>query len=79
MKMIENGIIREMTAEEENQLRQTQTPENKLSQLRANLAETDYIACKIAEGSATIEEYSEQIAQRETWRQEIRELEGAEG
>jgi hypothetical protein len=43
--------------------------------LKSQLANTDYIAAKIAEGSATVEEYAEKIAQRQAWRQEISELE----
>ena len=78
MKTMENGITREMTAAEKQQLEKAQTPEIRLSRLKTSLAETDYIACKIAEGSATIEEYSELIALRELWRQEIRALESAE-
>lgn len=47
----------------------------KISELKQKLTETDYIACKIAEGSATVEEYSEIITQREAWREEINKLE----
>lgn len=47
----------------------------KISELKANLAATDYIAAKIAEGAATREEYSEQIKQRAAWREEINKLE----
>lgn len=43
--------------------------------LKAKLRETDYVVIKIAEGAATTEEYSEVIAQRETWRARINELE----
>ena len=43
--------------------------------LKSQLAGTDYIAAKIAEGSATVEEYAGQIAQRQAWRQEITGLE----
>jgi hypothetical protein len=43
--------------------------------LKSQLAGTDYIAAKIAEGSATVEKYAEKIAQRQAWRQEIAELE----
>jgi hypothetical protein len=43
--------------------------------LKSQLTGTDYIAAKIAEGSATVEEYAEKIAQRQAWRQEIAELE----
>lgn len=44
--------------------------------LKKKLADTDYIACKIAEGAATLEEYAEIIAQREEWRTQINELMG---
>jgi hypothetical protein len=43
--------------------------------LKSQLTDTDYIAAKIAEGSATIEEYAEKIARCQAWRQEIAELE----
>ena len=49
----------------------------KIRVLKSNLAETDYIASKIAEGAATTADYAEQIAQRAAWRREIRELENA--
>jgi hypothetical protein len=42
--------------------------------LKQKLAETDYIAAKIAEGSATVEYYADKIAQRQAWRQEINAL-----
>lgn len=44
--------------------------------LKKKLADTDYIACKIAEGAATLEEYAEIRAQREAWRAQINELMG---
>lgn len=46
-----------------------------IARLKAKLAATDYIAAKIAEGSATTEEYADKIAEREAWRREINELE----
>ena len=49
----------------------------RVAELKAKLAETDYIAAKIAEGAATKEEYADVIAQREIWRVEIRTLEEA--
>ena len=48
-----------------------------ISFLKAQLAETDYIAAKIAEGSATAADYAEKIAQRKAWRKEISEFESA--
>ena len=46
----------------------------RLMELRDLLKNTDYIACKIAEGSATKDEYAETIEQRQMWRKEINEL-----
>jgi len=57
-------------AAEENEL--------KIVILKRKLAETDYVAAKIAEGSATKAEYADVIAQRQAWRQEIRNLQMAE-
>lgn len=55
--------------------KQSDEAEVKIRQLKAKLAETDYIAAKIAEGSATTEEYADKIAERKAWRKEINELE----
>jgi hypothetical protein len=49
--------------------------EQKVILLKRKLANTDYIAAKIAEGSATKAQYSEIIAQRQEWRSEIDSLE----
>ena len=48
----------------------------RIAALKAKLAETDYIAVKLMEGSATREEYAALISQRQSWRDEINELEG---
>jgi hypothetical protein len=53
---------------------QTEENERRIAVLKEKLADTDYITAKIAEGSATIAEYAEKIAQRQTWRQEIAAL-----
>jgi hypothetical protein len=42
--------------------------------LKRQLADTDYIAVKIAEGVATTAEYADRIAERQAWRQEINAL-----
>lgn len=52
--------------------------ERKIAALKAKLAETDYIAVKLMEGSATRAEYADLIAQRQKWREEINGLEGRE-
>lgn len=38
---------------------------------KTRLANTDYIAAKLAEGVATKEEYAEQLSQRQQWRDDI--------
>lgn len=47
----------------------------RIAELKQMLADTDYVVIKIAEGSATKEDYADVIAQRKAWRAEIRELE----
>ena len=44
--------------------------------LKHNLADTDYISAKIAEGAATKEEYADKLVERAGWRTRINELEG---
>ena len=46
-----------------------------IKELKVKLAETDYIAAKIAEGSATKEDYAKQIKERQEWREAIGKLE----
>lgn len=47
----------------------------KIRVLKMQLAESDYIASKIAEGSATKEDYAKQIKERQEWRDAIGKLE----
>ena len=47
-----------------------------ISSLKQKLADTDYIAAKIAEGAATREEYADKLAERAAWRARINELAG---
>lgn len=49
--------------------------ELQIDELKQKLADTDYIACKIAEGAATIKEYANELQQRQQWREEINRLE----
>ena len=46
----------------------------RIAELKQLLADTDYAIIKIAEGSATQEEYADLIAQRKAWREEINQL-----
>lgn len=48
--------------------------QEKINELKSKLTETDYICIKIAEGSATKEEYADVIEQRQEWRDEINKL-----
>lgn len=47
----------------------------RISELKGNLASTDYVVAKIAEGVATKEDYPEVLSNRQLWRQEINDLE----
>lgn len=53
---------------------QAEENERQIIALKRKLADTDYIAVKIAEGAAAIDDYAGQIAQRQAWRQEINAL-----
>lgn len=83
MKKIVNGKVIEFTEEEITVMRETEeeyknTPQYisiRIEELKQMLSDTDYIACKIVEGAATIEEYSDIIKQKQQWRDEINELE----
>lgn len=49
--------------------------EARIAELKKKLSDTDYVVVKIAEGSATKEEYEDVISKRREWRKEINELE----
>lgn len=85
--MDENGIFNYKLADGKPELRtaEEKAPElehiaaaQEISELKAKLAATDYIAAKIAEGAATREEYAEELAERAAWRARINELESIE-
>jgi uncharacterized iron-regulated protein len=46
----------------------------RIDELKQKLSDTDYVVIKIAEGSATADEYKTQIAQRQEWRKELVQL-----
>lgn len=83
----ENGIFNYKLVDGKLMLRtaEEKTPElehiaaaQEITELKAKLTETDYIAAKIAEGAATREEYAEELAERAAWRARINELESIE-
>lgn len=85
--MDENSIFNYKLADGKPELRtaEEKAPElerlavaQEISELKAKLLATDYIAAKIAEGAATREEYAEELAERASWRSRINELESAE-
>lgn len=79
MKKYVNGEYIEMTPEEiaELEAMAAQTnPELEINELKQKLADTDYAVIKIAEGSATVDEYADFITQRREWRKRINELGG---
>ena len=54
----------------------TPSAAEQIAALKRKLSETDYAVIKIAEGAATTADYADLIAQRQTWRAEINDLEG---
>jgi hypothetical protein len=55
--------------------KQAKQDKARIRALKRLLTDTDYIAVKIAEGSATKSEYAVEIAERKAWRSEINTLE----
>ena len=78
MKVLDNGIYRDITEEEikSYQEENEQTAEAKIAELKRMLADTDYKAIKYAEGLISDEEYMPIKAERESWRKKINRLEG---
>ena len=74
MKILSNGHYREATEAEIIEMTYI-SDDDKIDELKQKLADTDYIACKIAEGAATIKEYAKELQQRQQWREEINRLE----
>ena len=57
--------------------KQAEENTGRIAALKRLLADTDYIAVKIAEGSATKADYAQKISERQAWREELRTLESA--
>ena len=73
-KLVDGRII-ERTKEDKAPNLALANASREIAELKTKLVETDYIAAKIAEGSSTVEEYSEEIRKRREWRARINELE----
>lgn len=75
-KINDNGISREMTAEEIAEREAMQpSPAERIEMLKMELASTDYKAIKYAEGWLSEEEYAPIRAARQAIRDEINALE----
>ena len=66
------SVIAEATAEEKKAIQEAEAED---AQARKNLADTDYIVAKYAEGLISEEEFAEWKAKREAWRQIVRKNE----
>lgn len=74
MKISENGIVRDMTLEEELNYN-GEYNQSRIDELKIQLSNTDYKAIKYAEGWLTAEEYEPVRAERQALRDEINRLE----
>lgn len=75
LKRIRDYVLRDGTLYHEPYER-TPSAAEQIAALKRKLSETDYAVIKIAEGAATTADYADLIAQRQTWRAEITDLEG---
>ena len=77
MKIDDNGILRDMTADEFEEYKESiKVPiYERIAMLKQQLADTDYKAIKFAEGLISEQDYAETKAQRQLWRDEINRLE----
>ena len=83
MKKYINGKYVDLTEEEiqqsinaqEEYKKSSEYKQSQITELKQKLDDTDYAIIKIAEGSATVDEYADLIEQRKVWRNEINELE----
>ena len=77
MRVYDNGVYRDMTAEEEAEFNKSAevSVETQINELKEKLRETDYQAIKYAEGLLSEEDYATTKKQRQEWRDKINELE----
>jgi hypothetical protein len=73
-RIIGNEIFVGKTDEERAADRLAAENEARLAWLKDQLAATDYVVIKIAEGAGTAAQYAETIKQRQAWRKEADEL-----
>lgn len=71
VRFIDNQLVFGETEKE----KKAKAAMQEIVQLKAQLAETDYISVKISEGAATKNEYKKELELRAQWRARINELE----
>lgn len=74
-RIVFHGTESKPTLEEPLPPTEKELAEKEIYELKEYLAETDYIAAKLAEGVATKEEYAEELTKRAEARARINELE----
>ena len=77
MRAYDNGVYRDMTAEEEAEFNKSAevSVDAQINALKERLSQTDYQAIKYAEGLINEEDYATTKKQRQEWRDKINELE----
>lgn len=73
-RFVDRAVIERTNDDKASELTRIEA-QKEIAELKTKLAQTDYIAAKIAEGAATKEEYAAEITQRQAWRERINELE----
>lgn len=74
MRILDNGIYRDMTPQERSEAVIKITPQMRIEELKNQLRDTDYIAIKYAEGWIADGDYASTKALRQSWRDEINEI-----
>ena len=74
MRIYDSGTYRDMTPRECGEMTLKITPQMRIEQLKNQLADTDYIAIKYAEGWIADGDYASTKELRQSWRDEINEI-----
>ncbi len=72
-KIIDGKVVRDEQAKKD--FEQSIHKYERINELKKQLADTDYLAIKFAEGELTAEDFTPIKAQRKAWRAEINDLE----
>lgn len=72
-KLVDGKVIERSAAEKAPELQKIDD-QNEIITLKQRLADTDYVAAKLAEGAATPADYADILAERAAWRSRINQL-----